>query len=177
MKQSPRIRRGFTLLEVAIVLAILGVLFAVMTMFISTLMQTQRKTIVRDRQRREFARLDAILRSDVHAAAVAEVKSPGECELKNDQGERWTYRVSEGNLLRERWQGEERQQQEIFQLAPGTEVEFRVAREKTRSLLQLNLDVPTAVDSTDARQAPYRGQMLVGGGLAGSLAMSKEDQP
>ena len=176
MSHRSRLRRAFTLVELGVVLATLTVLFAVLTMFLATLLQAQWQTRQRDQQRRELARLDAILRSDVHAATTLEVKSPTDCELKNESGQRWTYRLNEGNLLRERWSGGQRMQQEIFQLAAESKVAFGMQIEGSRHLLQLELNLQAAPTPRAGRFADYRGQMLVGGGLLAAPSRA-EDEP
>jgi|GEM_PF-4930813 len=170
------VRRGFTLIELLTVMAIFAVLAALLTMFLSTAALAQRQALLRDRQRTEFARLDSILRADVHAAAEVAIESPGQCELKDNHGERWTYKATDEGLIRERWQGDDLRQRDVFYLRPGMEVEFSSRNENGRTLLELRLESPEAAHLRERRQQPYVGQMLVGGAI-GVTNRAGENQP
>lgn len=178
MKQRSPHRRGFTLIELLTVMSIFAVLMALTSLLISALLQTQRQTLLRERQRLEYFRLDSILRTDAHAATKVTLKSPTDCQLQDGQGERWTYRAEDDGLVRERFLGEKRVQREVFWVRPGTKITFRVASESSRSLLQLDLDPSHQIEnSAAAHQAPYRGQVLIGGALPAELRSTGEDQP
>lgn len=169
------IRRGFSLIELLAVISVGTVLMALLALFLSATLRSQRQAMLRERQRTEFARLDGILRADAHAAARVVVKSPLECELKNDQGTRWTYRaVEKEGLVRERYQDDRLRQREVFFLRPGMEVLFKTRTENERTLLGLELDLPTAAQGVQAKQQPYRAEVLISGGIA---AKKTEDQP
>lgn len=170
-------RRGFTLLELLAVMSIFAVLMALTAMLMSALLQTQRQTMLRERQRLEYFRLDSILRTDAHAASEVALKSPTDCELKNGEGDRWTYRAEEDGLVRERFLGEKRVQREAFWVRPGTQIKFRVTGENGRSLLRLDLDPPSQIEKSAAHQAPYHGQVLVGGAIPTALRATAEAQP
>jgi prepilin-type N-terminal cleavage/methylation domain-containing protein len=176
MRRCPN-RRGFTLLELLAVMSIFAVLMALTAMLMSAMLQTQRQTMLRERQRLEYLRLDSILRTDAHAASDVTLKSPTNCELKNGEGDRWIYHAEEEGLVRERFLGEKRVQREVFWVRPGTKIKFRVANEHDRSLLQLELDPPSQIEKSGAHQAPYRGQVLVGGAIPTGLRAASEVQP
>ncbi len=167
-------RRGISLIELGTVLAITSVLLMTVAVLFSSLLQGQRQFLLRDRQRREFARLDAMLRSDAHAANVVVSQGPAECELKNNEGDRWTYRASDDKLTRERFQADKLVQRESYYLRPGTKINFSVKAEGDRSWLLLELEPPSAVTTTGAVFTSYSGQMLVGGMLPGA---SVKEQP
>ena len=175
-QRSPN-RRGFTLLELLAVMSIFAVLMALTAMLLSALLQTQRQTMLRERQRLEYFRLDTILRTDAHSATEVSLKSSTDFELRNGEGDRWTYRSEEEGLVRERFLGEKRVQREVFWVRPGTQIKFRVAREHDRSLVQLDLDPPSQIEESAAHQAPYRGQVLVGGAIPTGLRAASEVQP
>ena len=175
-------RRGYSLLEIMTVISVLAVLMPLAAMFFSATLQTQRQAQVRARQRAEFARLDGILRADAHAASQVIVKSPLECELKSNQGVRWTYRTTEDGLVRERWQEDRRKQRETFFLRPGMDVRFRsqMVAEATqtadeRTLLLLDIQLPPSEQRLQAKQQPYHGEVLVGGAIP--AGKSAEVQP
>jgi hypothetical protein len=79
--------------------------------------------------------------------------------------------------VRERFLGEKRVQREVFWVRPGTKIKFRVAGEHDRSLVQLDLDPPSEIEESAAHQAPYRGQVLVGGALPSAVRAAAEVQP
>jgi prepilin-type N-terminal cleavage/methylation domain-containing protein len=172
---SKGIRRGFSLIELVTVMGVVTVLMSLLAMFLSATLRNQRQAMLRQRQRTEFARLDGILRADVHAAASVNLKSVSECELKNDQGTRWTYRSTEEGLVRERWLDDRLRQREVFFLRPGMEVNFSTRKENERPLLVLELDLPTAAQGVQAKQQPYLAEILIGGGLA--APPKTEEQP
>lgn len=177
MKPRKPIHRGFTLLELLAVMSVVAILMALLSMLVSAMLQTQRQMLLRERQRQEYFRLDTILRSDAHAATEVALKSPAECELSNANGERWSYRVDEAGLVRERFQGEKRLQREVFYVRPGTAVKFHVDGERQRKLLQLDLDLVVEPGKSAAHQAPYRGRMLVGGSLPSDRRPAAKEQP
>lgn len=176
MKQNLR-RGGFTLVELVVVLAMVVVLAALLTMLLSALLKAQRQTLLRERQRTEYARLDAILRNDVHTATQVTLSSPTMCWLSNQQGLQLIYELRDATLLRKRHQHDNWKIADQFFLRPGTEVKFRIVEEKNRSLLQLDLDLPAEANLGNARQAPYRGQMLVGGSQPADQRVPAEKQP
>jgi prepilin-type N-terminal cleavage/methylation domain-containing protein len=168
VKQYSR-ARGFTLIELVIVLAIVSILAALLSVLLSSLLKAQRQTMLRERQRMEFARLDAMLRNDVHLATEVKVDSPTQCWLAQPQGMQMIYELRHGSLRRKRHNLETQEAWaiiETFYLRPGTEVKFNLLEENGRSLLQLNLDLPADANPGNARQTPYRGKMLVGGSLS-----------
>lgn len=176
MKRNSR-PRGFTLIELVVVLAIVAVLAALLSMLLAALMKAQRQTVLRERQRTEYARLDAILRNDVHTATAVALESPTKCSLTNQQGLQMIYELRDDGLHRMRHQGEAWSTVDRFYLRPGTEVNFRVTTENGRSLLQLNSDLSADANPGSGRQAPYRGQMLVGGSLPAERRAPQEEQP
>jgi Tfp pilus assembly protein FimT len=172
MSSRSRNRRGITLLEVGIVLALSSVLLSIVALLFSSLLQAQRQFSLRERQRRELARIDAILRSDGHAATTAVAGDTGTCELKSESGESWTYRSGNDGLIRERAQAGKIVQRESFQLPAGTRSEFRVVNSGSRSLLHLDLRPPEQASSR-LQAMGYHGQILVGG----MVPTAKEEQP
>lgn len=176
MKPSVR-RGGFTLVELVVVLAIVVVLAALLTMLLSALLKAQQQALLRARQRTEYARLDAILRNDVHAATEVILKSPTKCELSNAQGQQLIFELRDESLHRLGRKDDTWATADTFYLRPGTQVNFRVATENGRSLLQLNLDLPAEANPASARQAPYRGQMLVGGSQPAEQRAPAENKP
>jgi prepilin-type N-terminal cleavage/methylation domain-containing protein len=176
MKRQRR-RFGFTLIELMVVLVIVTVLAALLTMLMSAFVKSQRQALLRGRQRTEYARLDAILRNDVHTATEVDLASPTKCSLTNQQGLQMMYEFRDDRLQRMRQKGEDWSSADSFYLRPGTQVNFRVVKENGRSLLQLNLDLPAEAAPASGRQAPYRGQMLVGGLLPAEQRAPLEEQP
>ncbi|WP_254507002.1 hypothetical protein [Anatilimnocola floriformis] len=169
-------RRAYSLVELMAVMGIVTVLMALLGMFLSATLQTQRQAHLRSRQRAEFARLDGILRADAHAAARVTVKSPTECELNTDQGIRWTYSATAEGLVRERWQADRLRQREVFFLRPGMDVRFSSQPADRRTLLVLDLYLPPSEQKLEARQQPYHCETLIGGGISGDKK-SAEEQP
>ncbi len=176
MKQHAR-RLGFTLVELLVVLTIVTVLTALLTMLLSSLVKGQRQTLLRARQRTEYARLDTVLRNDAHVATAVKLASPTQCTLTNQQGLHMRYELRDNRLQRMKHNGDAWASADSFYLRPGTQVNFRVVQESGRSLLQLDLDLPAEQSNASARQAPYRGQMLVGGSLSAEQRAAKEQQP
>jgi prepilin-type N-terminal cleavage/methylation domain-containing protein len=176
MRQSLR-RVGFTLVELVVVLAIVVVLAALLTMLFSALLKAQRQALLRERQRTEYARLDAILRNDVHTATEVILNSPTKCELSNQQGQRLIYELRDESLQRVRHKGDSWAIADTFYLRPGTQVKFRVDKENGRSLLQLNLDLAADANPASARQTPYCGQMMVGGSQPAERRAPAEERP
>jgi prepilin-type N-terminal cleavage/methylation domain-containing protein len=176
MKQIAR-PRGFTLIELVVVLAIVAVLAALLSMLLSALVKAQRQTILRERQRTEYARLDSLLRNDVHTATAVSLDSPTKCSLTNQQGLQMSYELRDDGLHRLRHKGEAWSSVDRFYVRPGTEVNFRVVSENGRSLLKLDLDLPAEANPGSGRQAPYRGQMLVGGSLPAERRAPAEERP
>jgi prepilin-type N-terminal cleavage/methylation domain-containing protein len=177
MKRRKATFRGFTLIELLVVMSVVALLMALVSLLVSATLQTQRQTLLRERQRQEYFRLDTILRSDAHSATEVTLLSPTECDLANAQGERWTYRTTDAGLVRERFQGEKRIQREVFYVRPGTTVKFHVDKEHERSLLQLHLDLPVQSSMSAAHQAPYRASLLVGGALPSGRRPAAKERP
>lgn len=169
---------GFTLVEVMVILALSSALLMTIAVMFSALLKAQRQFSLRERQRREVTRIDALLRSDAHAAIVAIASDPDACELKGRAGETWTYRRDEDNLVRIRSSAGAAVQRESFRLQPGTKLEFRVLTEQDRSWLEVELNPPprTTVPAL-APAVPYRARLLVGGLVVRSLEKSQEKSP
>jgi Tfp pilus assembly protein FimT len=163
MKNWRTQRAGLTLLEVAVIVTLSSLLMALAMMLFSALLHAQRQTLLRERARREFVRLDAMLRNDAHMATSAKLAGEDECELLGQQGNRWTYRADDGSLVREHIRDEQVRQREQFYLSPGAEVKFGEKRIGSRILLQLQIKPPQIADRVTNRLPGYTGQMLVGG--------------
>lgn len=166
MSRRTATRRGFTLVEVMVMVALSSVLVVMGVMLFSALIKAQRQFSLRERQRREFSRIDALLRTDAHAATRAAVEQPESCELQDEAASAWTYRLADDTLTRVRTRQGEVVQRESFQVPPGSKVEFKLAAAGKRTLLQLRLEPPTARDT-------YQGQFLIGG----LSPAQKEEQP
>jgi Tfp pilus assembly protein FimT len=146
-----------------VVVALSSILLATGVVMFSALYKSQRQFSLRERQRRELSRLDAILRSDTHAASTATVDDNAACELKNGQGETWSYRRDENDLLRLRSRDGKLVQRESFRLQPGTKVEFVTNREGERIWLNVRLQPPEAAAPAIAPATPFDGKFLIGG--------------
>ncbi|QDU29857.1 hypothetical protein ETAA8_49730 [Anatilimnocola aggregata] len=167
-------RRGFTILETGIVVTLVGLLITVMVVLFSSVLKAQRQVMLRERQRREFVRLDALLRSDVHAATKAAIKSPNECELTSSDGYSWTYDKQDSWLVRTHAQGGRTLQRESFFLRPGSEVHFQLSPAGSRSLVQLKLEPEPDGRPGEHHQPRYFAQVLLGGALP---PVREEPQP
>lgn len=168
-----RTRAGFSILELGIAVALSSLLMALVVTLFSAVLKAQRQTLARERERREFARLDELLRSDVHAAREVEMKSPTECELLGEAKRRWVYRFSESKLLRETYQADQLKQRETFSFQRGQELTFRQEPAGTRTIVQVKIAAKDQAPH-ESRWPTYRGEAVLGGGLAWA---GKDSQP
>lgn len=158
-----RARAGFTIIEVGILMTLTALLVSLGVVMFGSLVHAQRQTLQRDRLRREFMRLDHLLRRDVHAATAAEMIADGECLLHDSLGNRWTYQVSDIGLLRIHSRNGDQKQRELFSWPKGTELNISVEPAGKRKLLLLTIDPPITSGRAPARQPTYRARVLVGG--------------
>ena len=166
MSQRFKTRRGYTLLEVMVTVTLSSLLLVTGVMLYSALLNSQRQFSLRQRQRREVSRIEAILRSDTHAASAVEAKNAESCELKNAAGDTWTYRRDDDSLLRVRAKAGAVVQRESFRLQPGTKLEFRVNREAQRLWLAVSLEPPPSAGPKVAPASSWQGKFLIGGLVA-----------
>ena len=165
MNRHCKDRPGFTLVEMMVVITLSSLLGMISVMLFSALLKSQRQFSQRERQRRELARIDAILRSDTHAASMVAAQNGETCELKNAAGETWTYRRADDNLQRVRSNAGKVVQRESFRLQAGTKVEFQVSSEGKRTWLAVNLEPPAVT--------AWHGKFLIGG----LVAKAAEESP
>ncbi|WP_425614828.1 Tfp pilus assembly protein FimT/FimU [Anatilimnocola sp. NA78] len=161
-------RRGISLFEVALAIFVLSLLVSMATVMFASLLKAQRQFTLRERQRREFVRLDAMLRSDVHAATASVAIEPEKCVLKNDADETWRYEREENWLVRVHSRGDQQLQREAFFVRPGSKISFKLVPAGSRQLIELQIQAESPASGAGSRQTGYLAQALLGGGIAPS---------
>jgi prepilin-type N-terminal cleavage/methylation domain-containing protein len=156
-------RRGITLIEMLVVMVVTSLLLAMGVVLYSAVLKSQRQFSLRERERRELSRIEAALRSDTHAASVAEVKEPDQLELKRSSGDAWAYRREADRLLRTRSKDGVAVQREEFHLQPGAVVEFRLQQAGKRTWLAARIETPTASGHAPGELVPWESKFLIGG--------------
>jgi len=168
-----RYRRGFSIIEVTVAVVTLSVLVSIAAVMFSSLLKSQRQFTLRERQRREFVRLDAMLRSDIHAATSAVIKEPDQCELTTPAGDTWRYEMQDDWLVRVYSRDDKQLQRESFFLRPGSQLTFKLAQAGARQLVEVQIHNEQPAGSMQSHHAGYLGQVLLGGGAVAA----KEAQP
>jgi len=141
-------RKGFSLVEVMVAMAVGSVLMAIVVGLLYTLMETDRTSREHLRLRIAAARLADQFRRDVHAGvrlsgqgAVAEdgAEAPAAWELELPPDRVVEYRLEEDSLLRTERAGGEVVRREWFKLPPHAVVSIRLSGEQGQPIATLRI--------------------------------------
>ncbi len=121
-------RRGFSLVELAVVISIMSLLLGMIAVLLQGMLQTQRAGIRQVAVGQSLMRLSAQFREDVHAADSTETEGESTIRLVSQGGRTVTYRVDEDQLLRESQVADSQvnAQREAFRLPPHAKISFSV---------------------------------------------------
>ncbi len=137
---SRRSRRAKTLLEVAIVIALMSVALMLSATTLVALFRVERQVRSSDAHRQTIARLSSRWRQDVHAAASA--RAINGCELTLPDGRIIQYAVTPPEITREVRRGDEVLHRDAFVLASQAAVKFDVRAEPTGQFARLTIESP-----------------------------------
>jgi prepilin-type N-terminal cleavage/methylation domain-containing protein len=130
-------RTGFTLIEVAVVVSITSLLFALSATTLVALMRVERQCAAEVAQDRAMAHLASHFRADAHAATAADCTNG--CEFNLSGGRTVRYAFSSPAVTREIRRGEEIKHRDSFLLGRDATVSFSRSDEHGGRLVILHL--------------------------------------
>lgn len=132
-----RLRRGFTLIEVAVVVTITSLLFALSATTIVALLRVERQCAMDAASAQSLSRLVARWRADVHAATAANCEQG--CALARDDGRTVHYEFESPAVQREVRRGDTIEHRDAFLLAADSETTFssKIAGEKSLVIMKV----------------------------------------
>ena len=139
MKSKANSRRGWSLLEMLVVISLTAILLSVSGVLLTALLRSQGMLSADIRQQSARARLATQLRTDAHEASSAKSPSPQVCDFLLESGETVHYEIKESSLHRELRQKETILEREKFPLN-GLFAAFAVDESQQRPLVRLTLE-------------------------------------
>jgi prepilin-type N-terminal cleavage/methylation domain-containing protein len=162
-------RRGWTLVELLVVSAVLTLLLAIVASATHTMYRSQRSTRRDVTSRRILTRLSLQLRQDVHAARQAEVEpSDGDEQAARITLERaprqtiqYVFHGDRGEIERIVLAGESQAARDTFPLPPNSSATFKVVGEPTSHVVVLTIQ-QLVVGQPDAGERTLQTQAALG---------------
>jgi hypothetical protein len=131
---------GKTLVEVAIVIALLNVALMLSATTLVALFRVERQVRASDAHRQTIARLSSRWRQDVHMAISAD--STDGCRLSLPDGRTIQYSIAPPEIVREVRRGDEVLHRDAFILAARAPARFDVREEPTGQFVSLTIESP-----------------------------------
>lgn len=145
-----RIRRGYTLLEAAIVVTLLSMVVVLATTTLTSLFRIERQFAGDAAQNATIGRLAHQLRADAHAANSAAVTNG--CELAFDDGRTIRYAFVAPKVTREVRRGDKTEHRDAFLLPRSAVATFSVVSPDNGQLIRLQITPQES--SRSARATP-----------------------
>ena len=143
-------RRGFTLIEVAVVVSITSVLFALSATTIVALLKLERQFASDASLQRALGRLSDHLREDAHQAVTAQCERM--CALEMGEGTTVRYAFETPAVVREVRRGDTVEHRDSFTLGRDAKVEFVLESVGSRQLVLMTIDFSAAEGRTRISQ-------------------------
>ena|SRR5688572_2243455 len=121
-------RRGFSLLEMMVVIALLGVVMAIGGQVLTALFRLQRQSLADIDQRRTLSALAMRLREDAHAASEARLVDAEKLQLVGSGGQITEYAVEESQLHSRVLRGDVVERRESFRLPRTSALKLEIER-------------------------------------------------
>ena len=138
------IRRGFSLVELLVVMACMTVMFALSSQILIRLWTTVRETREQGELAGSLARIGVQFREDVHRSRAANTDES--CELVLEDGNRVAYAFTTGRLFRTETSGVDVVHRESYTLPANCEVRF--AKETADQATVIELSIAAAPGSS-----------------------------
>ncbi len=139
MKASPKSRRGWSLMEMVVVMPLLAMVLSTSAMLLTTLMRSQGMLWADLHEQSARLRLAVQLRTDAHAANNASCASPQVCVFLLPGGDTVHYEIKGDSLQRERRQKDVVSDRETFPLT-ALNAAFSIDESQQRPLVRLSLE-------------------------------------
>ena len=138
MRASPKNRRGWSLMELMVVMPLWAMVLSTSAILLTTLMRSQGMLWADLHEQSARTRLAVQLRTDAHAASKASCASPQVCVFLMAGDETVHYEIKGDSLQRERRQKDVVSERETFPLI-GLSADFSVVESQQRPLVRLSL--------------------------------------
>lgn len=138
MKVSPKSRRGWSLMEMIVVMPLMAMVLSTSAILLTTLMRSQGMLWADLHEQSARTRLAVQLRTDAHAASSASCASPQVCVFLLAGGDTVHYEIKGDSLQRERRQKDLVSERETFPLT-ALIAAFSIDESQQRPLVRLSL--------------------------------------